>query len=124
MQSLVKLPKPLSKQFFIQSIVLLIFILWTFLLGVKTWNIQHSCTPLQPLNASVLSERCGSKPPPPSPPPPSPPPPPPPPLTPNIVGLGVASIAMGGLAIAGAPVVVVAGVGIAVWFIVKSAIEQ
>lgn len=126
MQSLVTVLKPVSKKSLIKLIVVLFFLFGTFFLGVETWNIQQSCTPMfVSKDASVLSEGCS--PPPPPPPPPaivhgdsSPPPPPPPP---PLLAIVPAAITMTALAITGAPVAVVAGVGIAVWFIFSSAIK-
>lgn len=140
MQSLLKLPKPISKQSLIKLIVLLFFLLWTVFLGVETWKIQHSCTPMFGSLNSVSSEaychKCPSDPncvqpphrpkhdEPPDKPPYSPKPPDPPkPLPPDLVGIGAASLAAAGLAITGAPVAVVAGVGIAIWFLFSSAIK-
>ena len=46
MQSTFKFTQPISKQSLIQMIVLSLFIVWTFFLGLETWKIQHSCQPM------------------------------------------------------------------------------
>lgn len=94
-----------------QAILIICFLAWTPLLITETLQIQHSCHPL--INfTNKLSAECNSLPgflPPAAMPVPSN-------LNPGIVGIGVAAVA----AIAGAPITVAAGIGIAIWLFGKN----
>ena len=133
------------KQFLVRLIVLIFFLTWTFLLGVETWDIQQSCTPMiQPIPGSdvakVLSDRC------------KPPCPTPKTLVDGIcvepgklcspgkilvddkcvsekcrngdmAGLAAGTLATAGAAALGPPAFLLVGIGVAVWFLTRTVIK-
>lgn len=135
-----------SQDSLLQLTVIFFFSIWTLLLGVDTWKIQHSCAPMFRSSGDVSSQLAcsniaqqdlnndggekdaqqessgnipvskndsGEKPPPSD-----------SNIIPDLVGLAAASVATGGLAVVGAPVAVVAGVGVAVWFVIRSLLSS
>ena len=104
----------LLKQRF-QALLIVGFLLWSSLLIIETVNVQHSCTPM--INGDrKLPDVC-------SPPPPRrvPPPPAKPALQkfleqhPTEAMIMVAAVGAGIAAIAGAPILVIVGVGIGIF---------
>ena len=142
MQSVSDLANLAFKKLSIKRMILLFFLCWTLFLVVETWKIQHSSNPMLSWS-TVISQPTPQKPPDkganikgtkPTPPPVIIQPTPPPVIiqqtpqnTPDkgadIIGVGAGSLAIVGLAIAEAPVVVTVGVGVAIWFLVTTAVK-